>query len=388
VVIVVLVAAIVGGYYALKGRGGDQNSAPGGGTEVTAPPTGTEQPPPPPENPGGGPEAQPVGDGEIPGKEEFRAGNYKTAAEKLAKYVEKQKSPAALYMLGASYLKLGKIPEAEATLERAMRLDPRGESGGAAALCLGDSLYARCYADLEAQVPTKWELTREAYSTALRTAGYGPDRKQLVERLGKLNQRLLWSPMLTRKDSAQHTVMPGESVEKIAVAHGLPRDCARSISRINTLKQDRISPGQKLKVIKPLKMEVVVSKSNFTLTAFLNGYFFGEFRVGIGKAGSTPTGEFVIAADGKDKNPNWTQTLPDGTKVIHKFGSAENILGTRWMGFIDRPEIGATGLGIHGTGEPESIGKASSAGCIRMVNKDVELLYDFTPGGTSVTIVK
>ena len=37
------------------------------------------------------------------------------------------------------------------------------------------------------------------------------------------------------------------------------------------------------------------------------------------------------------------------------------------------------GYGIHGTQEPESIGTASSLGCLRMRNEDVEELYDFIP---------
>jgi hypothetical protein len=42
--------------------------------------------------------------------------------------------------------------------------------------------------------------------------------------------------------------------------------------------------------------------------------------------------------------------------------------------------------GIHGTNKPNSIGWASSHGCIRMNNKDVEELYKFVKVGTPVTI--
>ncbi|MBM3248214.1 MAG: L,D-transpeptidase, partial [Candidatus Omnitrophica bacterium] len=56
-------------------------------------------------------------------------------------------------------------------------------------------------------------------------------------------------------------------------------------------------------------------------------------------------------------------------------------LGTRWMGF-DIPEYG-----IHGTTEPESIGKQATKGCVRMINKDVEELYSILPVGTEVTII-
>jgi lipoprotein-anchoring transpeptidase ErfK/SrfK len=35
-----------------------------------------------------------------------------------------------------------------------------------------------------------------------------------------------------------------------------------------------------------------------------------------------------------------------------------------------------TGFGIHGTKEPETIGTASSLGCIRMHNGDAILMYN------------
>ena len=61
--------------------------------------------------------------------------------------------------------------------------------------------------------------------------------------------------------------------------------------------------------------------------------------------------------------------------------SPENILGTRWMGFD------LEGYGIHGTTSPESIGTQATAGCVRMLNNEVEELYTFLPQGTEVTIV-
>ena len=44
-------------------------------------------------------------------------------------------------------------------------------------------------------------------------------------------------------------------------------------------------------------------------------------------------------------------------------------------------------FGIHGTTNPNSVGWASSHGCIRMKNKEVAELYRIVPIGTKVTIV-
>jgi lipoprotein-anchoring transpeptidase ErfK/SrfK len=43
--------------------------------------------------------------------------------------------------------------------------------------------------------------------------------------------------------------------------------------------------------------------------------------------------------------------------------------------------------GIHGTTEPQSLGKQVTQGCVRMSNADVEQLFIIVPIGTEVTIV-
>ena len=44
-------------------------------------------------------------------------------------------------------------------------------------------------------------------------------------------------------------------------------------------------------------------------------------------------------------------------------------------------------FGIHGNKDASSVGWASSHGCIRMKNEEVEELYKIIPIGTRVTIV-
>jgi lipoprotein-anchoring transpeptidase ErfK/SrfK len=102
------------------------------------------------------------------------------------------------------------------------------------------------------------------------------------------------------------------------------------------------------------------------------------YRVGLGKDGRTPRGSFTIEV--KQENPVWWK---DGQAI--PFGDPENVLGTRWMGFEDRP--GTSGYGIHGTTEPETIGLNRSMGCVRMRNEEVQELFDFVPRGTSVEIL-
>ena len=45
--------------------------------------------------------------------------------------------------------------------------------------------------------------------------------------------------------------------------------------------------------------------------------------------------------------------------------------------------------GVHGTSEPDSIGKSVSLGCVRMQNSDVEQVYSYLiEGRSTVTIVE
>jgi hypothetical protein len=48
--------------------------------------------------------------------------------------------------------------------------------------------------------------------------------------------------------------------------------------------------------------------------------------------------------------------------------------------------LGATVYRIHDTNQPQTIGKAVSSGCFRLINADVIDLYDRVPVGTKVII--
>jgi lipoprotein-anchoring transpeptidase ErfK/SrfK len=90
----------------------------------------------------------------------------------------------------------------------------------------------------------------------------------------------------------------------------------------------------------------------------------------------TPEGLFTVTV--KAKNPY------DGKSNING-GDPENPLGTRWVGF-DANETDGRMYGLHGTNNPNSIGKYVSQGCVRLQNEAIESLYDFIPIGTKVLV--
>jgi lipoprotein-anchoring transpeptidase ErfK/SrfK len=127
---------------------------------------------------------------------------------------------------------------------------------------------------------------------------------------------------------------------------------------------------------------VTISQSSFRLRLFKRLRFVKSYGVAVGlPAYPTPRGLFSIA--NKAVNPAWT--APDSPwagayrNETVPGGSAENPLKARWMGIVN-------GVGIHGTGDPGSIGSRASHGCIRMTVPDVIDLYPRVPVGTPVLI--
>jgi lipoprotein-anchoring transpeptidase ErfK/SrfK len=177
-----------------------------------------------------------------------------------------------------------------------------------------------------------------------------------------------------------HEVKPGDALVKIAARYGSSVGLLRAING----KQDKhgkavdtIYIGERLKVLKG-EFHIVVHKSLHQLTVLVAGYYVKHYPVGLGEDDRTPIGDFVINT--KLEHPVWWW---NNTRI--PYGDPRHKIGTRWLGFAPKP--GATGLGIHGTSEPDSVGKNMSAGCIRLHNHHVEELFDMVPTKTTVTIL-
>ncbi len=187
------------------------------------------------------------------------------------------------------------------------------------------------------------------------------------ERLGQVNVKLIFSPTMT-PDAATYKVEPGDTLGRIARRSGTTVELIRAA---NGVRGDLIRVGQLLKVTKT-NFSVIVDKSQNTLTLKNGEEVVKVYHCSTGAGGITPAGNFRITSRLID--PVW--------KGVVAPGDPENPLGTRWLGF-DLPQYG-----IHGTNQPESIGKPVTRGCIRLLNSDAEELYTLLPEGTSVTIVE
>ncbi|MBN1512407.1 MAG: L,D-transpeptidase family protein [Phycisphaerae bacterium] len=178
-----------------------------------------------------------------------------------------------------------------------------------------------------------------------------------------------------------HVIARGETLETIAKSYYLT---AGLLARINNIgNPNLIRQGQRIKVIHG-PFHAVVSKSAFHIDVYLKDTLVKRFPVGLGTDDSTPTGEWVC----KNKLVNPKYHPPRGGATIEA-DDPENPLGERWIGIegVAGEATYQSGYGIHGTIDPESIGRAVSMGCIRLLNEDVEYLYDLLVDAYSRVVV-
>lgn len=213
------------------------------------------------------------------------------------------------------------------------------------------------------------QLAQAVYRLLLERFPSSPLLTRTQERLGAVNVALLFSSTVTDSDLA-YEVKPGDTLAAIASKHHVTLEV---LTRANGLTTDLIRPRQALKIPSG-HFSLLVDKSQNQLLLTQDNRLFKSYPVATGADGSTPVGTFKII--NKLANPVWYR---QGAVVPPD--SPENILGTRWLGFDKK------GYGIHGSVDPEGIGKQVTAGCIRLHNADVEELFAIVPVGTDVTVI-
>jgi lipoprotein-anchoring transpeptidase ErfK/SrfK len=114
-----------------------------------------------------------------------------------------------------------------------------------------------------------------------------------------------------------------------------------------------------------------------------------RYGVGVGRDGFAWSGKAEIRM--KRRWPRWVppKEMVKRDKRARKWangqpGGPDNPLGARALYLYANGKD--TLYRIHGTSEPESIGKSVSSGCIRMLNEDVAELFEQVPIGTQVIV--
>jgi L,D-transpeptidase catalytic domain/LysM domain len=173
------------------------------------------------------------------------------------------------------------------------------------------------------------------------------------------------------------TIESGDVLAKLPRKLGLKVDY-RFLQRINNLPNDKLRAGQRLKVVAG-PFHVVIVKNEFRMDLYEGEgdqrVYVRSYPVGLGEYGATPEGVFAVRPNSKLIDPTWVNP-----RTGQKFESNDplNPIGERWIGLIGVSENirDLSGYGIHGTIDPDSIGKQKSMGCIRMRAGDVEVVYE------------
>lgn len=193
-------------------------------------------------------------------------------------------------------------------------------------------------------------------------------------------------------DESIHAVAAGETLGHIAGRFGMKTPLAASINRLSD--PHRLHIGQHLRmsnrhiVPSALRDGIVINAGDLMLYWLRDGAVVASFPVGVGrKAWQTPPGRYTIV--GRRRDPVWHVPVSI-QKEMHEKGEPvkkkvlpgpDNPLGKYWL------QLSAGGYGIHGTNAPQSVGKYTTHGCIRLRPDDIERLYNEVPTGTPVDIV-
>ena len=167
----------------------------------------------------------------------------------------------------------------------------------------------------------------------------------------------------------------GLAIEHFAFANNLPIQLAVDTSREITVPSRRILP------LSPPANGLVVNLPERGVFLFRDGAFERFYPIAIGQPGrfATPTGQFELVSRVKDPTwmpPEWAGL---GVDTVVPAGP-DNPLGDRWMG------LSMSGLGLHSTTQPTSIGSAASHGCMRMYPQMSHDLFDRVRVGFPVRI--
>ena len=170
--------------------------------------------------------------------------------------------------------------------------------------------------------------------------------------------------------------------------------------RVPNVGADRIDPAQvtdgawlaTLKMLgvgseQPKADKIVVDKSAGTLLAYdTAGKLVAAFTATMGSTRDPlPLGDWKIL--GVSKNPpfNFNPDLFWDAKATDKKAllppGPNGPVGVTWI------DLSKEHYGIHGTPEPETIGRAESHGCVRLTNWDVARLAQMVSGSTKVSFV-
>lgn len=242
-----------------------------------------------------------------------------------------------------------------------------------------------------------------AQQAKLKELGYTSLEEKLAERFHTTPEVLRdLNPALSQAAAAREAAIKERQTRNPPTADVPPVEPYRAGMqlRVPNIGNDRIDPSKVddrnwlatltmlgVSDTQPEVARIVVSKSKGTLEAYDKAEkLVAVFTVTTGSSKDPlPLGDWSI--NGKSYNPEFSYDaslfwdVPD-SKGEHLLPPGPNgPVGVVWI------DLSKEHYGIHGTPEPQTIGRAESHGCVRLTNWDAARLAQMVTGGTKVSFV-
>ncbi|NOV00775.1 L,D-transpeptidase [Paenibacillus planticolens] len=269
----------------------------------------------------------------------------------------------------------GKWTEWNKSVSPLISVASEGGGGGSAALKYYQSQICSCQAaDSSAIVPVidQWMQERER-AIVLQSAmkAYQQRTGMLPEKPEQLSKPYPYNLLPGLTPEMQELFPQALSTLKAELAQaGQPQEPKQADEKVpvnQEAKENAVpSSSQPKASTYPLSepLRIVIDTEKYVLALVSGDTIIRSYPVGLGGE-KTPLGDFIISE--KVRNPN---------------GKSNGEFGSRGMTLSD------TLYAIHGTNKPSSIGKDESHGCVRMLQGDIEELYNMVTHQTKVTIGK
>lgn len=149
----------------------------------------------------------------------------------------------------------------------------------------------------------------------------------------------------------------------------------------NDLPEESSSPNDQA----PAEIAVKIDTKTNMLGVFMTGKLVAAYPITIGSAKTeSPIGEWKVQRIIKLPRFRWDEAMLKYGRRSGNFHmlppGANSPVGVIWIA------LNKKGIGLHGTNEPETIGRAVSHGCVRLTNWDVVRLAQKVKPGVPVSI--
>lgn len=137
----------------------------------------------------------------------------------------------------------------------------------------------------------------------------------------------------------------------------------------------------------PRMARLDVDKTNGTLKAFdASGALLAFYPASVGSPDRpTPSGTLMVTSTHESPtyryNPDYKFKSVKSKRPFDIRPGPNNPVGAYWIG------LSAQGYGIHGTAEPDKVGKSASHGCVRLTNWDARVIGENVKRGTPVVFL-